>query len=108
MLETQELDVALDISWELLAESTEAIVVKNSGEFFASPTMEKHSASMLDYFLNDPDSSKVFEEEKVKKVSFFSVENVNEDSRLLIIGVPVEYSRRANGSRIHYAIFKGY
>ncbi len=90
LLETQELDVALDISWELLADSNEAIIVKNSGEHFSSPTMEKTFGLNVDYFLNDPDLSKVFDEEKVKKVSSFPVDDIKEDSRLLIIGVPIK------------------
>lgn len=98
-LEEQELNVALEISWQILDDSSEAMVIKNAEEYFPSPNMEAAFGLGIDYFLNDPDLSQVFQgEKKVIKISSFPVENYSEDSRLLIIGVPIQESSGENGA----------
>ncbi|WP_077213843.1 ATP-binding protein [Bacillus dakarensis] len=98
-LEDQEQEIGLQISWELLDDVTEAIIIKNSHEYFVSPNMKNTFGLDVDFFLEDPVLSKVFtNQEGVQKIASFPVSNYDEDSRLLIIGVPFHYGENQAGA----------
>lgn len=89
-LEEQEESIGLQISWELLDDVTEAMVIFNEKEYFASPNMGKNIGLQTSFFLDDSELSEVLVNQKeVTKIATVPNTVDEKDSRLLIIGVPV-------------------
>lgn len=98
-IEDQELDIGLQISWELLDDVTEALIIKDSNEYYASPNMDHSYDIDIDFFMDDPEFSKVFtNQETVKKIVSQPGNRDREDSRLYIIGVPLQQENHENGA----------
>lgn len=88
-LQEHEESIGLEISWELLDDVTEAMVVFSEDEYYPSPNMQQTLDLPIDFFREDPELYQVFSNDKtVKKIASFT-SNYQEDSRLLIIGVPL-------------------
>ncbi len=97
-LEDQEESIGLQISWELLDDVTEAMIVYNKDEYYASPNMKETLDLPVEFFLDDPELYGVFKNDKmVKKMASFTASN-KEDSQLLIIGVPIHQAGKDNGA----------
>ncbi|RTR30388.1 HAMP domain-containing protein [Robertmurraya yapensis] len=98
-LEDQEESIGLQIAWELLDDATEAMIIYDENEYFASPTMEESFDLPVDYFLKDSELNRVFTEEtSTMKIASFPVENYDEDSRFLIIGAPIHLEDNKHGA----------
>jgi two-component system sensor histidine kinase ResE len=98
-LEEQDKDIALEISWDLLDDVTEATVIKDSSKYYTSPNYEKNLGMSVNFLLKDLDLKKVFDnQEIVTKITYFPVQDYDEDSRLLIVGVPTKGLDGENGA----------
>lgn len=98
-LEEQEESIGLEISWELLDDVTEAMVIFNEKEYYASPDMEQNLGLPVQYFLDDPELYQVLSNQTtVEKIATIPSNTIEEDSRFLIIGVPIEQFGTDNGA----------
>lgn len=90
-LEDQEQEIGLQISWELLDDVTRAMIIKNPNEYYYSPNSETSVELPVEFFFEDEELSKAFDDQKtVKQIATIPNQNYKEDSRILIIGVPME------------------
>jgi two-component system, OmpR family, sensor histidine kinase ResE len=96
IVETHELDVGLEISWELINDVSRVIIVKSPTEYFISPDHKKVEELPVSYFLEDKELVKVYQQGVNKRVvkSFSDVVNGEDHSQLIIMGVPL---KQANG-----------
>lgn len=98
-LEEQEVGIGLEISWELLDDVTEAMVVLSETEYYASPDMGKTLGLPVDFFMDDPQLQEVLTHQKeVTKIATHPGNNNEKDSRMLIIGVPVQQYEGRDGA----------
>ncbi|MDF1507677.1 ATP-binding protein [Robertmurraya sp. DFI.2.37] len=98
-LEEQDESIGLQLAWELLDDKTEAMIIFDEQEYFSSPTMDENFGLPVTYFLTDPELMHVFTENKtVKKMANFPMANDDEDSRLLIIGTPIDMVGKEQGA----------
>ncbi|GIN60692.1 sensor histidine kinase ResE [Robertmurraya siralis] len=98
-LEEQDESIGLQLAWELLDDKTEAMIIFDEQESFSSPTMDENFGLPVTYFLTDPELMNVFTESKtVKKMANYPVANYDEDSRLLIIGTPINMIGKDQGA----------
>ncbi|MFE8702629.1 ATP-binding protein [Cytobacillus sp. FJAT-54145] len=90
-LEDQEQEIGLQISWELLDDVTRAMIIKNPNEYYYSPNSETSVELPVEFFFEDEELSRAFDDQKtVKQIATIPNQNYKEDSRILIIGVPME------------------
>lgn len=99
-LEEQEEEIGVEISWELLDETTEAVIIKNEHEYFISPTMDQTYGISADFFLKDAVLSAVLKnEETIHRVATFQAgNNEGKEMRLFIIGVPIYENGHHHGA----------
>ncbi|WNS74080.1 ATP-binding protein [Bacillus sp. DTU_2020_1000418_1_SI_GHA_SEK_038] len=101
ILDEHELNIGLEISWELVDDVTEVVIVTNPNEYYYSPNDNQDFKLPITYLTKDADLEKVITENKtVKKMSVFTADkekNTN-DSQVLIIGVPLKGSTSENGA----------
>lgn len=98
-LENQEESIGLEISWELLDDVTEAMIIYNEEEYFASPTLAETFELPVSFFLEDKEFDAVFSNDKtVKKISSLPSSGKQEDTRILIIGVPLHIAGKDDGA----------
>ncbi|MCM3599733.1 ATP-binding protein [Robertmurraya korlensis] len=98
-VEDQELEIGLQISWELLDDVTGAMVIKNEDELFYSPDIPKSLELPVSFFLEDTELSKVLEHQEVaKKIVEIPFSDNQGDSSVLIIGVPITNLDGDNGA----------
>lgn len=75
------------------------MIIFDEQESFSSPTMDENFGLPVTYFLTDPELMNVFTESKtVKKMANYPVANYDEDSRLLIIGTPINMIGKDQGA----------
>ncbi|WP_066294122.1 ATP-binding protein [Bacillus sp. FJAT-29937] len=101
ILDEHDRDVGLEISWELVDDVTEVVIVTNPNEYYYSPNENQGFKLPITYLTEDPELEKVITEHKtVKKMSAFDVdeEKNNDDSRILIVGVPLKEPTSKNGA----------
>jgi len=90
-IEDQELEIGLEISWELLDDITGAMVIVGEKEPYYSPEIESSLELPVSFFLKDEELSKVLtEQERVRKIIEVSSSKNNKNSRVLVIGAPIE------------------
>ncbi|WP_066047475.1 ATP-binding protein [Robertmurraya korlensis] len=87
-VEDQELEIGLQISWELLDDVTGAMVIKNENEWYYSPEIPESLELPVSFFLEDTELSKVLEQQKTAK-KIVEIPLSKGDSSILIIGVPI-------------------
>ncbi|MDZ5471158.1 ATP-binding protein (plasmid) [Bacillus sp. 31A1R] len=98
-LEDQELDIGLEISWELLDEVTGAMVMKNKNEYYYSPNSASIAELPIKSMVEDEQLSKVFtNRDTVKKIVTAPNPEYSEDARTLIIGVPIKQKEGETGA----------
>ncbi len=98
-VEDQELEIGLQISWELLDDVTGAMVIKNEDESFYSPDIPESLELPVSFFLKDTELSKVLEQQEIaKKIVEIPFTETQEDSSILIIGVPIANLDGENGA----------
>lgn len=98
-LEDQELEIGLQISWELLDDVTGAMIIKNESEYYSSPNSELVGGLPVEYILEDEQLSNVITDQStVKKIASTPNPNYKEDSRTLIIGVPIRQFAGQDGA----------
>jgi two-component system, OmpR family, sensor histidine kinase ResE len=98
-LEDQEESIGLQISWELLDDVTEAMIIYNEDEYFASSTLKETFNLPVSFFTKDEEFDEVFLDDKtVKKISSIPSKEYQEDSRILIIGVPIHVDGKEDGA----------
>lgn len=66
-VEDQELEIGLQISWELLDDVTGAMVIRSEDEFFYSPDIPESLELPVSFFQKDTELSKVLEQQKMAK-----------------------------------------
>ncbi|MBS4191078.1 HAMP domain-containing protein [Bacillus sp. FJAT-49705] len=101
ILDEHDRDVGLEISWELVDDVTEVVIVTNPNEIYYSPKGNESFNLPTKYFTEDADLQKVITEDKiVKKMSSFSEDkdNSKDQSKILIIGVPLKDTTSKNGA----------
>ncbi|PLR86097.1 PAS domain-containing sensor histidine kinase [Bacillus canaveralius] len=90
--EQNDLQISLEISWELLDDVTKGAIFENQNQYHLSPNSQGTDDLPLALLRDDPDLSKVFtDRDTVKKISPVNEENpnMNRDSQILIVGVPL-------------------
>ncbi len=94
-------EIGLEISWELVDDVTNVVIVNGSEDIYYSPN-HGHSIQLpLSYLKEDVDLKKVITENKtVQKISSFSdlTRTFDENSKLLIIGVPLNETNNKDGA----------
>ncbi|MEH7524879.1 ATP-binding protein [Bacillus sp. JJ1503] len=101
ILDEHDRDVGLEISWELVDDVTEVVIVTNPNEYYYSPNENQGFKLPITYLTKDAELEKVITDHKtVKKMSAFDgdKEKNNDDSRILIVGVPLKESTSKNGA----------
>lgn len=105
ILDEHEKDIGLEISWELVDEDTKVVIIDSPNEIYYSPNQNQAFQLPLSNLIEDPDLKKVFTEDKtVQKISSFPGNNQprNNDSRVLIIGVPLKETSSKDGAVFIY------
>lgn len=98
-VEDQELEIGLQISWELLDDVTGAMVIRSEDEFFYSPDIPESLELPVSFFQKDTELSKVLEQQKIaKKIVEIPFSETQGDSSILIIGVPISNLDGENGA----------
>lgn len=90
--EQNDLQISLEISWELLDDVTKGAIFDDQNQYHLSPNSQGTDDLPLALLRDDPDLSKVFtDRDTVKKISPVNEENpnMNRDSQILIVGVPL-------------------
>lgn len=107
ILKEHDRDVGLEISWELVDDVTKVVIIKNLEEYYYSPNHTGSFKLPLSYLTEDKDLQEVFSKNKtVKKISSVHPEYVSADdeSRILIIGVPLELDDSSGAVFIYQSI----
>ncbi|MGG1675097.1 ATP-binding protein [Neobacillus sp. NRS-1170] len=97
--------LGLEISWEILDNDTQVLIVKNNQDIYYSPNTEKGKKLSISDIKNDSELSKVFNKNiTVEKISNLSSEKIrnNEDANYSIIGVPLHLTGEENGAVFIY------
>lgn len=99
----EDASLGIEISFEILDNSTRAVIIKNPDEVYYSPhSKDKNTLKLTDIY-NDPDLSKVLKKgERVEKVSNLSPKTGQEGINYSIIGVPLKISENDNGAVFIY------
>lgn len=95
ILKEHNREVGLEISWELVDDVTKVVIINSPKEYYYSPN---HTGSLklpISYLTEEDDLKEVLTENKtVKKVTSVNPEYTDvaadDDSKILIIGVPLE------------------
>ncbi|GLB58038.1 ATP-binding protein [Cytobacillus sp. NCCP-133] len=95
ILKEHDRDVGLEISWELVDDVTKVVIINSPTEYYYSPNHTDSVKLPISYLTEEEDLSEVFTENKtVKKESSvhpdYAGASSENESRLLIIGVPFE------------------
>ncbi|KAB2338363.1 cell wall metabolism sensor histidine kinase WalK [Cytobacillus depressus] len=105
IIDEHERDVALEISWELVDDVTEVVIVMNKNEYYYSPVEKQVIKLPISYLTEEPDLQKVLTEDKmVKKKATLNnhIETNSDESKVLIIGAPLKESTSTNGAVFLY------
>lgn len=103
ILDEHDQDVGLEISWELVDDVTEVVIVRNPKENYYSPNKDQSFKLPISFLTEDPELKKVITEDKiVKKMTTFLVDKNRNPSKILIIGVPLKESDSKNGAVFIY------
>lgn len=96
-----EREIGLEISWELVDDVTNVVIMNGPDEIYYSPNQNHAFQLPLSFILEDADLKKVFTENKtVQKISSVSsnIQLKNNESKILIIGVPLEETSSKDGA----------
>ncbi|MFO1441750.1 HAMP domain-containing protein [Bacillus sp. Bva_UNVM-123] len=96
-----EREIGLEISWELVDDVTNVVIINGPDEIYYSPNQNHAFQLPLSFILEDGDLKKVFTENKtVQKISSVSsnIQLKNNESKILIIGVPLEETSSKDGA----------
>ena len=96
-----EREIGLEISWELVDDVTNVVIINGPDEIYYSPNQNHAFQLPLSFILEDADLKKVFTENKtVQKISSVSsnIQLKNNESKILIIGVPLEETSSKDGA----------
>ncbi|MDQ0271125.1 ATP-binding protein [Cytobacillus purgationiresistens] len=105
ILDEHDLEVGLEIAWELVDENTKIIIIKGDDEYYYSPNKNETFELPLSYLYEDKGLNAVFTENKpVNKVSsYFTQDDEDLDNPdVLIIGVPLPESNTEDGAVFIY------
>lgn len=100
----EQFSLGLEISWEIIDEVTNVVIIKNDQEVYFSPSSEKSVKLSVPDIRNDVELSRVFEENiSVEKVSKLSSNQSDKDiAKYSIIGVPLHMDDRQKGAVFIY------
>lgn len=97
--EIEEEELALEISWGLLDDTTDAVIIKNKDEYYLSPNLEDKLNLDPKFFLEDPQLSKVLKnQETVREITYVPVRDYKDESRSMVIGIPIKLSGGKDGA----------
>ena len=104
----EQFSLGLEISWEIIDEVTNVVIIKNDQEVYFSPNSEKSVKLSVPDIRNDVELSKVFEENiSVEKVSKLSSNQSEKDiAKYSIIGVPLHMDDRTKWCGIYLSILR--
>ncbi|WP_079509601.1 ATP-binding protein [Mesobacillus jeotgali] len=99
-----EEELGLEIAWEMVDDNSRVTVIRDENTYFYSPDSEKATHVPVSFFTKDDDLSEVFE--KDKKVDIITelpgVSSKVDDTRYLMIGVPLHQYDKGNGAVFIY------
>ncbi|WP_338470132.1 ATP-binding protein [Niallia sp. XMNu-256] len=100
IIETHELDSALEISWELIDQVTGLTIVLSPTEYYTAPYEGKTLKIPLSYFLENEELSQVLKKNELKKVvtNFSDRAGAEDLLQYIIIGVPLAGKDGHNGA----------
>lgn len=95
ILKEHNRDVGLEISWELVDDVTKLVIINSPKEYYYSPNHTDSLKLPISYLTEEDDLKEVLTKDKtVKKVTSVNPEytdvSADDDSKILIIGVPLE------------------
>ncbi|MEH7252315.1 ATP-binding protein [Neobacillus niacini] len=100
----EQFPLGLEISWEIIDDVTNVVIIKNDQEVYYSPNSEKSVKLSIEDIRNDVELSNVFKENiKVEKVSkLSSKDSENDIAKYSIIGVPLHMDEGQSGAVFIY------
>jgi two-component system, OmpR family, sensor histidine kinase ResE len=100
----EQFPLGLEISWEIIDEVTNLVIIKNDREVYYSPNTQNAVKLSVTDILEDWELSKVFKENTaVDKVSKLTDANTGKDTvKYSIIGVPLHMGQGENGAVFIY------
>ncbi|SDM46922.1 ATP-binding protein [Bacillus sp. OK048] len=100
----EQFPLGLEISWEIIDDVTNVVIIKNDQEVYYSPNSEKSVKLSIEDIRNDVELSTVFKENiKVEKVSkLSSKDSENDIAKYSIIGVPLLMDEGQSGAVFIY------
>jgi two-component system sensor histidine kinase ResE len=106
ILKEHDRDVGLEISWELVDDVTKVVIINTPSEYYYSPNHTDSLKLPVSYLIEEKDLKEVLTKNKtVKKVSSVNPDYTDaaadDESRILIIGVPLELGN-SNGAVFIY------
>ncbi|MFE8695610.1 ATP-binding protein [Cytobacillus sp. FJAT-53684] len=105
ILEEHEKEIGLEIAWELVDDVTKIVIIHSPEEYDYSPNKSQSFQLPLTYLTEDKDLKKVFTGDKiVQKISSISESKANDkdESKILIIGVPLNETSGEDGAVFIY------
>lgn len=99
----QEEKLGLEIAWEMVDDDSRVIVIKDQNTYFFSPGEEADHVP-VSFLMDDPDLSDVFQSDKTVDVitPLPGVSTQADDSKYLMIGVPLHQFEKENGAVFIY------
>jgi two-component system, OmpR family, sensor histidine kinase ResE len=99
-----EEELGLEIAWEMVDDNSRVTVIRDENTYFYSPDGEKAAHVPVSFFTKDEDLSEVFKkDEKVDIITELpGVSSKVDDTRYLMIGVPLHQFDQENGAVFIY------
>ncbi|WP_338451757.1 ATP-binding protein [Niallia oryzisoli] len=100
IVEKYDLPTALDFSWELIDDVTNATIVLSPKEYYSSPKKENTVKLPVTYFFDDNELAQVMKDKETKSIvtSFSDSVKKGDETQLVIIGVPLNRQDGQNGA----------
>lgn len=100
IVEKYDLPTALDFSWELIDDVTNATIVLSPEEYYSSPKKENTVKLPVTYFFDDNELAQVMKDKETKSIVTTFSDNMKKgaETQLVIIGVPLNRQDGQNGA----------
>ncbi|WP_423407273.1 ATP-binding protein [Heyndrickxia sp. MSNUG] len=101
----QEEALGLEIAWEMVDDDSRVTVVRNENTYFYSPGTDDAAAHVpVSFFMKDKELAEVFNKNKTVDIitSLPEVSSQVDDTKFLMIGVPLHQNGKGNGAVFIY------
>jgi two-component system, OmpR family, sensor histidine kinase ResE len=101
----QEEELGLEIAWEMVDDDSRVTVVRNKNTYFYSPGTDDAAVHVpISFFMKDKELAEVFNKDKTVDIitSLPEVSSQVDDTKYLMIGVPLHQNEKGNGAVFIY------